>query len=111
MFSSAIASGPALAEVAPSGTVIVVAVGVNVTLRPEDVVGDPRVTSPLELKVRNMYRICDLAGADEGRGVVQTGDSACATIHTFWMMCIIKQTHSRLDSHGGDAPVLLVTGV
>jgi hypothetical protein len=28
---------------------------------------DPRVTSPLELKVRNMYRICDLMGADEGR--------------------------------------------
>ena len=45
-----------LAEVAPSETVIVVGVGVNVTPRPDDVVGDPRVTSPLELKVRNPDR-------------------------------------------------------
>jgi hypothetical protein len=45
-----------VAEVAPSGTLIVVGVGVNVTLRPDGVVGDPRVTSPMELKVRNPDR-------------------------------------------------------
>jgi biotin-(acetyl-CoA carboxylase) ligase len=45
-----------VAEDAPSGTVVAIGAGVSVTLRPDDVVGDPRVTSPLELKVRNFDR-------------------------------------------------------
>ena len=44
-----------LAEVAPSETVIVVGVGVNVTLRPDEI-GDPRATSLLELGVQNPDR-------------------------------------------------------
>jgi hypothetical protein len=73
--------------------VIVVGVGVNVTLRPDDVVGDPGVTSPLELKVRNSDR-----GALAARLLRELGHS--------WIEFITTSCERRQSRDRGDAAPL-----